>query len=352
VLYGLYESRRKIQERGSVIVCEGYLDLVRLHEFGFGHTVAASGTAFTPEQARLLARYARTAVLLFDADGPGMTAALRSVPVLFDAGLDVSIARLGSGEDPDTFLLKAGAEALQRLIADALGYVAYCEAQTGGSFSALGPGEQNRLIDEMARTVARITDPVRRDLVGRTVWSRFGISEAAFRKRLLQAEAGAAQTDGRERPDAGSVALAAGWHSELLQFLLLNPAARAEARGLVPPGEFDDPVEGLLLDLLLLPEHEDLDAGSLMRRTNDRKAIALMGRLAAAEIPFAGSELPDYVRKLKRKRLEEEARQLLRQMRELELQGDTDRIEDVAAAYREAREAWVRLEKEGRNKGG
>lgn len=349
VLYGLPESRRAIQQGGEVLVCEGYMDLIRLHEFGFRNVVAASGTAFTAEQARLLARYAATARLVFDADGPGMAAALRSVAILFDAGLDVTIVRLGAGEDPDSYLLKEGAAALRERMAQAVGYVEYCELRAGGSFSSLGPGEQDRLVSEIAQTVARITDPVRRDLVGRQVWSRFGISEAAFRSRLGKSRPETSRPGGATEVHVLQ-ATGTGWQLDLLGFLLMNPAARPEASHLVPIEDFKNPLHRRLLGLLFEPEHAAVDAQDLMRTVKEQDLAALMRRLATSETPFEGSELPDYVRKLKRRRLEAQTKELLRRIREAERGPNSAGLEDLAAAYRRAREEWLRLDKEVRKK--
>ena len=350
VLYGLYEARREIQQSGEVLVCEGYMDLIRLHEFGFCNVVAASGTAFSSEQARLLARYARTARLLFDGDGPGMAAALRSVAVLFDAGLDVSIVSLRSGEDPDSCLLRAGADALRERMAQAQGYVEYCEERAGGSFAALGPGAQDRLLREIADTVAKITDPVRRDLVGNQVWSRFGISEVAFRARLGKSPTPAS---GRAAPrdDTLRSSVDAGWRSEFLQFLLLNPAVRAEATSLVPIEDFTDPLHRRLLGLLFDPANAETEAQELMQVEKERELSALIRILASGETPFEGSELPDYVRKLKRRRLEVETKELLRRIREAELGAHPAGLDELSAAYHKAREEWLRLDKEVRKKG-
>jgi len=350
VLYGLYESRREIQKSGLVLVCEGYMDLIRLHEFGFRNVVAASGTAFGSEQARLLARYAQSALLLFDADGPGMAAALRSVAVLFDAGLDVKIASLGSGEDPDTYLLKAGTEALQKRMNEAVGYVEYCEVRAGGSFAALGPGRQDKLVQEIAETVAKITDPVRRDLVGKQVWSRFGISEAAFRARLGKSEKAATDSRGSSEPVAQRP-VGAGWQVEFLQFLLLNPTVRSEAKGLVPVEDFKDPLHRLLLGLLFDPEHADFGVHELLPAAKDKELARLIRSLASGETPFEGSELPDYVRKLRRRHLEVETRELLRRIREAERSADQKGLDELSRAYHRAREEWLRLDKEVRQKG-
>lgn len=104
ILYGLYAARRNIVESREAIVCEGQMDVIRCHLNGFKNAVAPQGTAFTEDHARILKRYADSAVLVFDADRAGQDAALRVSETFFRTGTAVRIGSLPSGEDPDSLL--------------------------------------------------------------------------------------------------------------------------------------------------------------------------------------------------------------------------------------------------------
>lgn len=109
-LYGLYQARTSIREKDTVIVVEGYMDLVACHQAGVTHVVASLGTALTSEQARLIKRHTRHVVILYDADKAGEMATLRGLEVLLEEGLEVKIVRLPEGYDPDSYVKQFGRE--------------------------------------------------------------------------------------------------------------------------------------------------------------------------------------------------------------------------------------------------
>jgi DNA primase len=104
LLFGLPQARTAIRERKQVLVCEGYLDVLRLHAAGFSNAVATCGTALTQEHARLVARFEVEAVLVYDGDAAGVRAADRGLDPLLAAGVAVRVLLLPAGEDPDSFL--------------------------------------------------------------------------------------------------------------------------------------------------------------------------------------------------------------------------------------------------------
>ena len=110
VLFGLSHAREEIRKKGRAVVVEGNVDVIQLWQGGVRNVVAASGTAFTPAQARLLKRIADGVVLVFDGDAAGQHATDRSLPILFAQGLEVRILALSDGKDPDDFVREKGGE--------------------------------------------------------------------------------------------------------------------------------------------------------------------------------------------------------------------------------------------------
>lgn len=117
-LFGLSDAKDYIKESGQVVIVEGYFDLISLWQEGIRNCVAPLGTALTPDHARLLARYTKKAVLLYDGDSAGRRAVRSSVPHLLKAGLEVRIAYLPDGEDPDS-LVKKEPDKLRELLKSA-----------------------------------------------------------------------------------------------------------------------------------------------------------------------------------------------------------------------------------------
>ena len=119
ILFGLDKAKREILDRSQALLVEGQIDCIRCHLGGFRNAVASQGTAFTEEHAGLLRRYAEHIVVVLDADAAGQKAALRTAELLLAEGLAVSLAALPAGEDPDSLILKGGAEAFAAVLKNA-----------------------------------------------------------------------------------------------------------------------------------------------------------------------------------------------------------------------------------------
>ena len=117
-LYGL--NLAKSSKAGRLLMVEGYMDVIALYQAGIDYTVAALGTAMTENQARLLAKYSESVIIAFDADAAGQTAALRSLDILHQHGLKVTVLQVPEGKDPDEFIRNNGSERFQALIEQSL----------------------------------------------------------------------------------------------------------------------------------------------------------------------------------------------------------------------------------------
>lgn len=124
-LFGLNQSRDKIRETRTAILVEGYMDLIRLYQEGFQNVVAGTGTAFTPEQAALVKRFADKVLVCYDGDAAGQKAAQKAGLTLLDKGLDVRIIHLPTGEDPDSFFDNQDTKAFQKLMDTALDFMTF-----------------------------------------------------------------------------------------------------------------------------------------------------------------------------------------------------------------------------------
>ena len=124
-LYALNVARRAAAAKDGLVVVEGYLDCIALHQNGFANAVASLGTAFTAQQAAELRKYAERVFLCFDADAAGTNATVKSIDVLSDAGCSAFIVQLSPGEDPDTFIRTHGAAAFQTRLDGALPWIQF-----------------------------------------------------------------------------------------------------------------------------------------------------------------------------------------------------------------------------------
>ncbi|MEX1045423.1 MAG: DNA primase [Chthoniobacterales bacterium] len=179
-LYGLDQARRPLADTGTAIVCEGQLDLIRVFESGLQNVVAPQGTAFTPAQARLLKRYADTAVLCFDSDRAGRTAVERSLPILLAAGFGVRVAPLPAGEDPDSLIRKNGADAFRALVEQAPDYFEFALDEASAAQKLDNASSKAALVRKLAGFAAHLPDAVARESLAARLGPRLAISPQAF----------------------------------------------------------------------------------------------------------------------------------------------------------------------------
>lgn len=175
VLYALNKARRAIAEIGEAIVCEGQIDVIRCHQAGFTRAVAAQGTAFTEEHARILKRYAESVILVFDPDRAGQNAAIRTATLFMETGLAVRIAQLRPGYDPDLFIRTFGAAAFQKNLEEAQSVVAFQISALSKDLKLDEEVGAMRIARAVLSTIAHSPDPVQRDRL---------INEAVGRLRL------------------------------------------------------------------------------------------------------------------------------------------------------------------------
>ena len=179
-LYGLDKARRPLADTGLAIVCEGQLDLIRVFESGLQNVVAPQGTAFTPAQARLLKRYAETAVLCFDSDRAGRTAVERSLPILLAAGFGVCVAPLPPGEDPDSLIRKNGPDAFRALVDAAPDYFDFALDEAASDGKLDNASSKAALIRKLAGFAANLPDAVARESLAARLGPRLALSPQAF----------------------------------------------------------------------------------------------------------------------------------------------------------------------------
>ena len=115
----------KKTKSGMLILVEGNIDVIALHQRGFDSAVASLGTSLTPEQARLMSRYTEKAVIAFDSDEPGRKAALRAIPILEKTGMSVKVVDMGASKDPDEYLIKHGADSFKLLLERSENHIEY-----------------------------------------------------------------------------------------------------------------------------------------------------------------------------------------------------------------------------------
>jgi DNA primase len=184
ILYGLHFARESAQRAGRMVVVEGYFDCLSLHQAGIENVVASCGTALTPQQVAIMARYVPEVVMNYDPDAAGQSAMRRSIDLLLAKGLRVRILKLEGGLDPDAYVRKEGGTVYARLLAEAPYFWQYLMAEARKQYDLDDPAMKANAVNEIMQHVAKIVDRVEQLEIGRSLAESFKLPEAVILDRL------------------------------------------------------------------------------------------------------------------------------------------------------------------------
>jgi DNA primase len=339
-LYGLSWARHAIRREEAAVLVEGYMDVVSLAAHGFENVVAPLGTALTPEQAKLLARYTERVFLLFDSDSAGLKATFRAGDTLLEEGLHPAVVTLPVGEDPDTLVRRQGAEGLRAYLDDAVDVLdrKLQILEQRDFFTSIERTRQ--AVDRLLPTLRAAADPTLRDIYVAKVADRTGVRRETLEAELKRASVATARPRvdvPRPEPSPAPRVPRMGAERELLLLMtksrdfvehagerlapedLVDSAYRAIFQALLadpdlrsPPSSMDPVAAERLREILEDPE----DIGHASRVFDDAVArirvATLDRRLAELSRQIGGAE--DEAEKLT---LTEEKARLSRERREL-----------------------------------
>lgn len=179
-LYGLNIARSS--RKDYMLICEGYMDVISLHQAGFNNAVAALGTAFTSRHATLIKRYVKEVVLTFDSDGAGVKAALRAIPYLKDAGLSIKVLNMKPYKDPDEFIKALGKEEYENRIKNATNYFIFQVQVEQQNYNLEDPQEKTAFHKKVAEMLLDFKDEIERDNYLESVCKIFNIPRDGLSK--------------------------------------------------------------------------------------------------------------------------------------------------------------------------
>ena len=255
----------KKSKLGYLILVEGYMDAIALHQYGFDCAVASLGTSLTEEHAVLLSRYTEQVTLIYDGDEAGQNATRRAIPMLEKAGLQVKVLQMRDAKDPDEYLKKFGADKFRILLEESSNRVEYQLRAIGRKYDLKLDEDRVRFIGEAAEFLSSLPSAVQREIYGTRVAETAGISpdamkievNKAYKSRLARekkkqehidlAPAVAAQPKSRTiHYDDVRSAMA---EETVLALCLRDPGMMQQARNLTPE-EFSSPLLGRVFDQL------------------------------------------------------------------------------------------------------
>jgi DNA primase len=300
ILFGLNKTKRPIIEAGSAILCEGQIDLMRCWQHGIRNVVAPQGTAFTDPHARILKRIAKEVVICFDADRAGQAAAQRTIDVLLKEDLQVRIARIPAGEDPDSLLRKQPVAVFETILREAKDYTRHLLETTCEQEDVASPRGRGAVAAKMAQVIAKIPNAVQREGFLLDVARRLQVSRSVLEEEVRKAETqlrrvelqqgqypragetehGQPESNAPE-PEVQEPIQAAPLVEALLSLLLSNPSVVAEVSRRLDPAW----MEGLggadvVAQLLDAHAHDAFESATqFLEECDDRKRNYLSGLL-------------------------------------------------------------------------
>jgi len=184
-LFGLNLAKKS--KFGYLILVEGNIDVVTLHQYGFDCAVASLGTSLTEEHATLLSRYTEQVVLTYDGDEAGQRAAKRAIPMLERAGIRVKVLKMRDAKDPDEFLHKFGPDAFKLLLEESAGRVDYQLGSIASKYDLKDDDQKIRYVQEAAELLCTLDSSVKREVYGTRVAEKAGITPEAMKLEISKA---------------------------------------------------------------------------------------------------------------------------------------------------------------------
>lgn len=260
----------KKSKAGMLILTEGYMDAIALHQYGFDCAVASLGTALTEEHAQLLAKYTQQVVLTYDGDEAGQSATRRAIPMLERAGLQVKILRMQGAKDPDEFLKKNGADAFRALLQKSENQAEYRLQSLARKYDLHDDAQRVSFLREAAELISTFSTVVERDVYGRRAAEAAGVTpeamrqevSSAYRRRVAREKKRQERVDldlhAQQQPKEKGIRYdnfkSAMAEEQLLAQVLKDPVLLPEVKLL--PEQFSSPLLGRAFALLLQCQQE------------------------------------------------------------------------------------------------
>lgn len=310
----------KKSKSGYIILSEGNIDVVSLHQAGFDSAVASLGTSLTPEQARLLSRYTNQVIIAYDNDGAGIKAAQRAIGILEKLDLKVKVLRMSGAKDPDEFIKLKGADAFRNLLESSENQIDYRLRTVTDKYDLSVDEQKVEFLKEASDLVARLPGSVERQVYAMRVASMSGVSadvvtkEVERRRKKLVNQASRSEERQQSRPerqlqpeekalryeDPSSAAAEEG----VIRLLYLDPALARNAE-LPAPEEFSSPALGHIYSVLRdkIDRGETPSTATLGGALDGQEMSLLVRLLQKPELLSKGDRaLADYIKRIRERK--------------------------------------------------
>ena len=318
-LYGLNIARTS--RKPNIIICEGYMDVISLHQAGFNQAVASLGTALTSGQASLMKRYTDQVLITYDSDGAGVKAALRAIPILKVAGLTTKVINMKPYKDPDEFIKGLGAEAFQERIDKAQNSFMYEISAMEQNYDLTDPDSKTRFFNEVAGRIVGFEEELERNNYIEAVADKYMVSMDAL--KAMVGNYGNRVGIVKDRPDSRRTSSS---HKEkedgisqaqkiLLTWLVQDMSLYPKVAAYLSPDDFiEEPFHDVAVRLYEQLDNGQINPAAIISTFDDgetqKKVASIFNRELAEELSDSEREraLNQTVKKIKKNSLDIKSR--------------------------------------------
>ena len=318
-LYGLNIARTS--RKPNIIICEGYMDVISLHQAGFNQAVASLGTALTSGQASLMKRYTDQVLITYDSDGAGVKAALRAIPILKEAGLTTKVINMKPYKDPDEFIKGLGAEAFQERIDKAQNSFMYEISAMEQNYDLTDPDSKTRFFNEVAGRIVGFEEELERNNYIEAVADKYMVSMDAL--KAMVGNYGNRVGIVKDRPDSRRTSSS---HKEkedgisqaqkiLLTWLVQDMSLYPKVAAYLSPDDFiEEPFHDVAVRLYEQLDNGQINPAAIISTFDDgetqKKVASIFNRELAEELSDSDREraLNQTVKKIKKNSLDIKSR--------------------------------------------
>lgn len=333
-LFGLYQSKQAIVERGYAVLVEGYFDCVVLAAAGIDGVVAPLGTALTVQQVRLLKRYTERVVIAFDGDAAGQAAARRSIDILIEGGVQASVMDIPSGMDPDDLVRRDGAQAFNEKAQKAVSGFEYLLNQAVEEFPQTNIENRVKAARLLLPTVAKMQDAIAQNEYLRLVSDRLGLDEISVRREFRSIKTGRSHESAEAVPRKGN-RLPRGPEQVLAALLIEDNLRWQEIGGRVDPQAFEDESLVPILKKIAETAEKRLEPVSLMSRFEDESARSKIAELLtlAETLQSKPAAMEDCIKRIQQKQKQNRLLDIRNRIRTAQEAGRQETVYALLAEY-------------------
>ncbi|MFH1062612.1 MAG: DNA primase [Candidatus Omnitrophota bacterium] len=345
-LFGFNQSKKFIIDKDYCIVVEGYLDVIVPFEAGIKNIAASCGTAFTSDHARIVKRYTQNVVIVFDADDAGQEATLRSLDLLIEEGLNVRIARLEPGFDPDSFVRKYGAEKFQNLVDQANSLFDYKLNLLCLKLNKAVPEEKARIAASMLETIDKIKNAILRSTYIKKLSESLSVKEEILFSELKKIKSfSTVSSDLSKVNNLKTYKMSKIAEKMLMSLMFEDGKFIKDLKQVIGYDEFSDPIAKKIVKHLYEQDLSECKPAELFKEIGDNQINSFICNLLVSDMGIDNKKksFEDCVRKIKKDKIQLELDCLQQRINRLK-QSESQELLSLLKKYNELKKEQGRYE--------